>query len=133
MIPRTNDNLLPDFQFAELPTRTYRIHIDENYISGHIDNLSALAQAIYLVLNIERYDYLIYSWNYGVEFKNLIGRNTSYVIPEVKRRIIEALSQDARIRRVDDFRFESDSNKLHVIFMVTSIYGEISIDKELII
>ncbi|APC83877.1 DUF2634 domain-containing protein [Clostridium botulinum] len=104
------------------PTKTYKIK--DNRIVGFIDNVEALKQAIALILNTERYEYLIYSWNYGSELSGLIGRQKDIAESEFKRRIREALSQDDRINNVDNFIFKYDKDGVEVSFTVFSIYGE---------
>ena len=130
MIPQNNDGLQVDFRFRELPTNTYFLHISKDTISGFTDQLQAMVQAIYLILNTERYEYLIYSRNYGVELANLIGKPISFCIPEIKRRISEALLWDTRITAVDEFTFEHAKGKIFTTFKVSTIYGDISIEKE---
>lgn len=125
MIPQQNDDLTVDFEEITLPSKTYKLIKDKNRIVGNIDELESLKQAIFLMLSIERYDYLIYSWNYGVEFNDLIGQSTDYVLPEVKRRIIEALVQDDRITSVDSFGFQINKKKVHASFTVHSIFGDV--------
>ncbi|WP_419962112.1 DUF2634 domain-containing protein [Psychrobacillus sp. BM2] len=125
MIPQQNDDLTVDFEEITLPSKTYMLIKDKNRIVGNIDELESLKQAIFLMLSIERYDYLIYSWNYGVEFNDLIGQSTDYVLPEVKRRIIEALVQDDRITSVDSFGFQINKKKVHASFTVHSIFGDV--------
>lgn len=125
MIPQQNDDLTVDFEEITLPSKTYKLIKDKNRIVGYIDEIEALKQAIFLILSIERYDYLIYSWNYGVEFNDLIGQSTDYVMPEIKRRITEALMQDDRINSVDNFEFKINKKKVHVSFTVHSIFGDV--------
>lgn len=130
MIPQANNDLLSDFEEAiEQPTKNYKIHLDRNRIAGFIDEIEALKQAIFLMLSIERYDHIIYSWNFGVEFKDLFGQPVAFVLPEIKRRISECLLQDDRILEVDNFIFETNKGKVRVIYTVSSIYGEF--EKEL--
>lgn len=45
-----------------MPSKTYYINRNTNRISSYIDNKDAIVQAIYLILSIERYESLIYSW-----------------------------------------------------------------------
>jgi phage baseplate assembly protein W len=97
MIPANNDDLKVDFQFQELPTNTFFLHISKDTITGFTDRLQAMVQAIYLILNTERYEHLIYSYNYGIELVDLIGQPIPFCIPEIRRRITEALMQDSRI------------------------------------
>ncbi|MEN7878670.1 DUF2634 domain-containing protein, partial [Clostridioides difficile] len=70
--------------------------MEKSKIDGICDDVEALKQTIFLILNTERYQHLIYSWNYGVELNDLIGEPISFVIPELERRIKEALIQDDR-------------------------------------
>lgn len=130
MTPIVNDGLQIDFEIEDQPTKTYKVITDKNRIVGFIDEIEALKQAIFLILSVERYDYIIYSWNYGIELKDLFGKPISYVLPEIKRRISEALVQDDRIDSVDSFEFEVIKKKVHATFMVHSIYGEVEIEKE---
>lgn len=134
MIPEVNDGLISDFEEAIVqPSKTYKLNTAKNRIVGFIDEIEALKQAIFLILNIERYDYIIYSWNYGVELKDLFGKPIPFVLPEIKRRITEALVQDDRIDSVDNFHFEVNKGKVLATFTVHSIYGEIESEKEVMI
>ncbi|MDD3347330.1 DUF2634 domain-containing protein [Oscillibacter sp.] len=129
MIPEVSDDLQQDFEFAEFPTNTFKLNISQSTVAGHVDNIEAMKQVIYLILNVERYEYLIHTWNYGVELKDLFGQPISFVLPEVKRRITEALLQDERITAVDDFEFEVNRGKVHATFTVTTIFGDIQTEK----
>src|SRR5690606_19556148 len=94
-----------------------------------VDGQEAVKQAIFLMLNSERYEQLIFSWNTGVEFKNLIGKPTAYVASEVQRRITECLLQDDRITDVTDFRVTTSKNKVHVTFTAHTIFGEVQAER----
>ena len=85
MIPSVQDDLQEDFDIITQPTKTYKLDIEKNTIVGYCDGIEAMQQAIYKILNTERFDYLIYSWNYGIEIKNLIGEEMTLVIPELER------------------------------------------------
>ena len=117
----TQENVEP--QYA---SRTYKINIPADRIDGYTDGIEAVMQAIYLILNTERYQYIIYSWDYGVELHDLIGKPMPYVMAEVPRRIKEALIQDNRITDVIDFEFTTNKNKLHTTFTVVTDAGNIS-------
>ncbi|MBY0122146.1 DUF2634 domain-containing protein [Bacillus sp. S/N-304-OC-R1] len=131
MIPQVNDGLIEDFEEAlPPPTKNFKLYMDKDRCLGFVDEIEALKQAIFLMLNIERYDYIIYSWIFGVEFKDLFGKPTAYVLPEIKRRIKECLMQDDRINSVDNFIFDVKKKKVHVTFTVHSIYGEFTQVKE---
>lgn len=129
MIPNVVDDLKTDFEYENQPTNTFKLNIDKQIINGNVDNIEAMKQVIYLILNVERYEYIIHSWNYGVELQDLFGMEKNFVLPELKRRISEALLQDDRITAVDDFSFETNKGKVHVTFTVTTIFGEIQAQK----
>jgi hypothetical protein len=129
MIPSTNGFLEQDFVIEEQPSKTYKIHLDENIILGYADGQEAMVQVIFNILNTERYQYVIYSWNYGIELIDLYGQPVSYVIPELKRRITEALTWDERIIGVDNFSFDVDKGKITCNFTVHTIFGDIETEK----
>lgn len=127
MLPSTFDDnveVLSDFAFTTQTSNTYKLNLDKNNISGFCDELEAVKQAVYLILNIERYEYLIYDWDYGFEIKDLIGQESIIIQPEIQRRICDALKQDSRIVNVRDFIFENGSiGKLIAHFTVETIFG----------
>ncbi|EGT4205726.1 DUF2634 domain-containing protein, partial [Clostridioides difficile] len=93
MIPSDNvdydieDVSIINFVVRQEPSKTFKLHIEKSKIDGICDDVEALKQTIFLILNTERYQHLIYSWNYGVELNDLIGEPISFVIPELERRI----------------------------------------------
>lgn len=129
MTPNTNNILQSNLEVAEQPNKTYYLDIENNTIKGYCDGIEAMKQAIYCILNTERFEHLIYSWNFGIELKNLIGESSTYVVPELQRVITEALVQDDRIEEVNNFEFEINKNKITVTFNVMTTVGEITIEK----
>lgn len=106
------------------PTKTYKIDFEKEKIIGFCDKIQAIRQAIRLILKTERYEHLIYSWDYGSELKDLIGKDKDITESEIKRRVAEALMQDDRINNVDNFIFNYNKDSVIVNFTVFSIYGE---------
>lgn len=125
-----NDGLDLDFEEVIEPSNTFRLDIDKNRCIGFVDELEAVKQAIFLMLSIERYDHIIYSWNTGFETKDLFGQPSAYVASEVKRRIRECLLQDERITEVDSFDVTTHKNKVHVRFTAHTIFGEVEAERE---
>lgn len=131
MLPTTGNDLdLIEFEVEQQPSLTYRLDVEKNRVRGMTDGVDAVRQAVYLILNTERYAYSIYSWNYGVELVDLIGRPADYIMSESKRRITEALEQDDRIKNVDNWRFETSRKSVKVAFTVHTIFGDIESTKE---
>lgn len=129
MIPQTENELKNDFEFEEIPTNTFKLNDSYNQIYGFTDGIEAMKQAIYLMLNIERYEYLIFSWDYGIELADLFGQPINFVMAELERRISEALLQDSRISSVENFEFDYQKNKIICKFTVYTIFGAIETEK----
>ena len=126
MIPKAdiNDGLEFDFEVVEEPSYTPRLNQDTYRISGFVDGLEAVKQAVYLITNVERYDWLIYSWKYGIELIELFGKESSFVIAELERTFTEAIKQDVRVNDVKDFTFNVNRNDIFMECTVVSIFGE---------
>ena len=126
MIPSTTGFLGQDFEFEEQPTYTYKMNLDTGTIRGYTDGLDAMRQAIFKILQTERYQYVMYSWNYGVETLDLYGEPVSYVCPELERRITEALTWEERIKSVNNFEFDViGKGAIHVSFVAHTVFGEV--------
>lgn len=132
MIPAVSGFLDQDFTIEQQPTKTFKMNLNtEDSVTGYTDEQDAMLQAIYKILNTERYKYVMYSWNYGIELNDLFGEPITYAVPELERRISEALLQDDRILEVTDFEFDtSQKGSVHVTFVANTIYGEINVEKE---
>ncbi|MGN7478942.1 DUF2634 domain-containing protein [Solibacillus silvestris] len=134
MIPNQieNDGLTADFEEVIEPSKAHKLHVEKGRCAGFVDEREAMKQAIFLMLSIERYDHIIYSWNNFAELKDLFGKPTSYVASEVPRRIRDCLLQDDRINEVDSFHVSTHKNKVHVSYTAHTIYGPIDGEKEVI-
>lgn len=129
MLPLNDKDILQIDESTET-SNTFFIDFEKGRISGFVDEREAVKQAMMLILNTERYKFLIYSWNYGVELEELIGTHPDIVEDEAERLISEALLQDDRITAVYDFEFSRNKDTLLVNFKVDSIYGDIGIETE---
>ena len=129
MIPNVNDDLVNDIEVVKQPSLTYEIKLDKDKMGTYIDGIESMKQAIYHIINTERYQYLIYSWNYGVELADLFGKPISYCYPEIKRRITEALVQDDRIESLDSFEFTYSKGDVLVKFRAITTEGEIEVER----
>lgn len=127
------DDLQPDFEIHQQPSKTYKLDIDEMRIGGFVDGLEAVKQAIYKILNTQKFQYLIYSWDYGVESADLLGEPTSFVYSEIENRIREALQEDDRISDVSDFSFSSNKREVCVRFTAYTTEGNADIEKVVMI
>jgi hypothetical protein len=130
MIPSSDDILTLDLEEEMLPSKNYKMKIQQDVINDYCDEIEAMKQVIYKILNTERYQYLIYSWDYGIELIDLFGEPVSFVCPEIERRVKEALEQDDRIELVDNFHFDiSEKRIIKTTFTVHTIFGDIREEK----
>lgn len=111
------------------PTKTYKVV--NGRVSGFTDGLSAMVQTIEKTLQTERFEWPIYTDSYGVELSDLIGANMDLVKAEVERLITEAIEVDDRVLSIDNFEIINEKkDSLTVRFVVTTIYGSISLEQE---
>lgn len=132
MIPLNNINIENGIEIVKQPSLTYKIKLNRNKIEQYINGKEAVKQSIYKILMTQRYKYLIYDWNYGIELEDLFGKHKTYVYAELQRRIEDALSADDRIENVYNFKFDetnnNDKTSVYVEFSVSTIFGKINID-----
>lgn len=122
MLPQTID--IRNATVSVKPSKTYKIDWDSKHIKGFIDGVDAIEQAVDLHLTTERYQWTIYSWQYGSDIYKLIGEPYDYVKSEMKRMIKDALSIDSRITDVGDFEFSFDKGNITCKFRITTNEGE---------
>lgn len=108
-----------DAEITESPSKTWRLDLDNNRITGYIDGLDAVVQSAFMALQTARYQHLIFSWQYGSELTTLIGQDADYIFCEAQRMISDALSTDTRITEVRDFRMADDL----ITFTIDTIFG----------
>ena len=127
MIPILNS--ADDIEIRSVPTLTYKADAFSENVRGYADGLEAVKQAIYKILLTERYQYIMYSGNYGIETLDLFGEPLSYVCSELERRITEALMQDDRISGVSDFEFDTTRGEVNARFTVHTVFGNVNAER----
>lgn len=119
-----------DFDLKSEPSFTYAMKISgdevtESRFIGKVDDVNAMQQAIMKILSTERYENEIYSWNFGIETRDLYGMDVLFVMSEIKTRIGDAITADDRFESVDDFVVEKVGKCIvHCTFTVTTTDGE---------
>ena len=131
MIPTGSSLLNVEFASNKQPSKNYKMHLEREIMNGYCDEQEAMVQVIYKILNTERYQYIIYSWNYGIELIDLYGEPVNYVCMELERRIPEALLQDDRITAVEEFYFDvSRKGVIVASFTVHTVFGGVRAERE---
>lgn len=108
------------------PSKTWKLDFERGRVTSMIDRLEAVKQAVSLILQTERFHYLIYSKNFGVELEGVIGMSAGLLESEIRRRIREALLQDDRIRDVTDITISVNGDSASVRFTVVTIFGTVA-------
>ena len=88
LTPQSEMEINNNVVIQKIPTLTYRVQKEKEIVSGTVDELEAMKQAVFKILFTERYQYEIYNWEYGMELRDLFGRAKSYVIPEIDRKSV---------------------------------------------
>lgn len=114
------------------PEMTFFIEEDAGTVRGLTDGHEAVRQAAWLILHTERYLHLIYSFDYGTELGDLAGSRDSFLFPEIKRRVTEALLVDDRITGTSEFEFHRQGTRVEVRFTLHTVYGDMELEWEVV-
>jgi hypothetical protein len=125
---------LTNLEVENQPTRTYKLDFERKRIGGMIDNEQAIMQMVMKILSTERYAYVIYSSQYGVELDRMIGQDYDFIVSDLERTITEALTADDRVIDITDFQTNKIGiDKMEVSFTVNTFDGSVDIETEVII
>lgn len=130
-----DDNEDDEEDEEEETSRTYKLDLDAGRIMGFVDDIDAVEQAIRKAIATPRFDCLIYDDQYGSETAcadMAVGATEEYQRSAIEGFIRDALSQDTRILEIGDFEIEFVDDEAYVSFSVSTIFGEIKLDKEVI-
>lgn len=116
----------------EAPSLTYRLDLDRGRITGKIDGLEAVNQAIRKAIITPRFKCLIYDNQYGSEVEDAIITNDAtneYVETAVEGFIVDALKPDTRILNIYDFAFDFKDDEAYISFKADTIFGETIVEE----
>ena len=119
-------NITSPVTATSLPTKTFGINWQTGHIEPWVDGLAAVQQAVGIALGVQRYQWQIYSTNFGSELSTLIGQPDGLVRAEIPRMVQDALSIDDRITGVDSFSLVQNGHAIQVLFTVHTVYGDFS-------
>lgn len=121
MIPQIENSIINEtIDIIKYPSKTYKC--SETHIIGKIDDLEAIKQAVGHILSVERYAYIIYDDNYGVELEKYIGQNYEFLESTIEDTLKEALLQDDRIIDVKVTNIHKSVEK-HSMIDKTKLYN----------
>lgn len=127
-----NETETEQIEESKIP-KEYEIDFKTGQLTGRIvKGAEAIKVWIWLVLQTARYRYYIYSWDYGNEFEELIGRGYSeeYINAEAQRMTEDCLLVNENIESITDFSIGMENDQLTISFTANTIYGTIQFDNE---
>jgi len=111
--------------------KEYEIDFKTGQLTGKIvEGLEAIKVWIWLTLQVARYRYHIYTWDYGSEFEDLIGQGYTdeHIEAEAHRMTEDCLLINEHIQSISDFSTNLNGSKLQISFTVNTIYGNLNIE-----
>lgn len=95
-----------------------------------VEGNDAIEIWVYKALQTEHFQYLAYSWQYGIELRPFIGKvmDVKQRYSEIKRIIIECLMVNPYIISIDNVNIEHEGDRVNILIHLTTIYGEVNID-----
>lgn len=129
MLPKTSIDETVN-EKKERKTKTIGLDFENKCFGEMIDGIEALKQAVYLSLRTKRYEYPIFSHNYGTNYEGVFEEGYMTAIGKLKNAIEDSLLCDDRILNVNDFEFEKKGKTIWVKFTIRSVYGEIGYETE---
>lgn len=106
--------------------REYGFDFKKNRLTGKIvEGVDAICVWAYLALRAKRYRWVIYSWQYGEEYTNLIGNSYSeeYLKSEVRRYMEECLFENEHIKAIEDLSVVQENEHLQIDFKLVTDVG----------
>lgn len=121
------------FLESELPvgsSKDFRININTQFVEGYVEELGALLQSLYLMLQIPRYRHEIFNRDIGNEIYTLIGEPLTVIERDLPYLLTQCVLQDERVESIKDIKIISyDKDSVEVTFTISTIFGTITIPK----
>lgn len=129
MIPKFNF-VVSNMENSVQSSKTYKLDSFNGRITRKIDELESIKQAVFKILQTERFENAIYDdANYGVELAGFIGKPKDFVKNDIERTIKDALLADERILAIESFNVIDDiKDNFKIEFKINSIFGNIDFE-----
>ncbi|CEN21201.1 DUF2634 domain-containing protein [Paraclostridium sordellii] len=128
MIPKF-DVVVSNIENSVQSSKTYKLDSFNGRITRKIDELESIKQAVFKILQTERFENVIYDANYGVELAGFIGKPKDFVKNDIERTIKDALLADERILNIESFNIIDDiKDNFKIEFKINSIFGNIDFE-----
>lgn len=106
------------------------IPIVENKGFKIVEGVEALKVWVYKAIKIDRFQYQIYSWNYGSEVSYLMGMGytPSLISSELKRYIEEAILINPLIKDIEVSEMNFSEGVLEATVKVNTVFGQVEVN-----
>jgi len=91
-----------------------------------LSGLEAIKVWLYKAVNVERYKYPAFHWQYGVEIEALIGQ-VEVTKKILEKQLSEALCVNPYINKVSIDQFRKEGAKVTFTALIETAYGEVTI------
>lgn len=125
-LPEGNGINIQDVEFQSQPDLTWWRDPDTNRIAGTADGHKAVAQAVEVMLLVERFRWQIYKPFFGMEWEGLLGQNPGYAASQLQRRIREAVTIDDRVTGISGFAYTVSGDTMTAQVTVNTVYGPLN-------
>lgn len=125
-LPEGNGINIQNVVFESQPGLTWWRDPQTNRIVGQADGFKAVAQAVEVMLSVERFRWQIYKPFFGVSWDGLIGLDVGYVAAELQRRVRDAVMIDDRVTGVSNYTYTFDGDNLTAQITVNTVFGPIN-------
>ena len=94
-----------------------------------VEGVEALKVWVYKAIKTNRFEFEIYTWDYGSEITELIGKGftSSLIISEVERYVKEALLINEYIVAINSIKVSITDDILFIELALETIYGEVEL------
>lgn len=125
-----NIGLDTELEYVTQPSQTWLINRQTMRVQSSTNGLTAVRQAVDIMLNTKRFGWQIYGSNIGEELDMLIGEDAGYIISTFPQMVEDALMIDERILGVENFQYTLDGSTITWTFDVHTVYGDFSEEVE---
>ncbi|WP_101774005.1 DUF2634 domain-containing protein [Peptostreptococcus faecalis] len=136
MIPKTGitqeqfESLIDNNEKNKYQNKDFKLR-DDNTIGGYVDGIEAVKQAIFFILQTERYSSHTMSDDVGIELYDLYGKDPALIESTLVRLIRECILADDRIESIEDMNLKRVKRGVYEFSAtVISNIGEVAVKEE---
>lgn len=122
---------IEDLEEETASPKDYGIDFETGQLTGEIvEGLEAVKVWIWLALQVPRYRYYIYTWDYGSEYDEIIGQvyTEEYLEAEAYHMTEDCLMANEDIEGISNFNIKVGDGILYVSFTAETLYGNVDIN-----